>query len=73
MLFDCGENWEHKKARLQDWHDFFPLWPQTIRVDNGRDVCAWLQTIQRKGVLHNCYMDSWWTWEYREKPAQPRN
>lgn len=68
MIFSCGENWRAKHERLSEWHDFFPIWPRTVKVENGHDVCAWLQTIQRKGTHHANGWDSWWTWEYRLKP-----
>lgn len=68
MRFDCGETWKAKLERLEDWHDFFPLWPRTIKTEGGRKQCAWLETIQRKGTFQMMWIDSWWDWEYREKP-----
>lgn len=67
MRFSCGENWKHKLARLREWHPFFALWPRTVTVENGRDVCVWLQWIERKGKFYSFPMDSWWDWEYRER------
>lgn len=49
MIFSCGETWEAKKARLEQWHDYFILWPRTIGEENGRYKCVWLQTVERKG------------------------
>jgi len=48
MIFSCGETWEAKKARLEQWHDFFVLWPRTVGEENGRYKCVWLQTVERK-------------------------
>jgi hypothetical protein len=74
MIFSCGETYEVKHARqqsaikrLKQWHDFFPLVPRTVGEENGCHVCAWLQTIQRKGYLHIGFEIDWWSWEYRVK------
>jgi hypothetical protein len=75
MIFSCGENWEAKIARLSKWHDFFPIFPRTVTVEGGKDICAWLQIIERKGK-HYSYIESWWSWEYRvkgSKSASKRN
>lgn len=68
MIFSCGENWETKRDRLSEWHDFFPLFPRTVSVEGGKDICAWLETIQRKGTFHPSWDDPWWEWDYRKKP-----
>ena len=72
MIFRCGENWKTREARLEHWHPFFALWPRVVAVEDGKDVCAWLEWIERKGVWHGCGSDydssSWWDFEYRRKP-----
>jgi hypothetical protein len=67
VIFDCGETLEARKARLEQWHDFYPLFPRRVDVVNGRAVCAWLQTIERKGVYYSYIEHSFWIWEYRLK------
>lgn len=69
MIFRCGITWAEEKKRRGEWHDFFPLFPRTVAVnDRGEKSCAWLQTIQRKSEFH-CYgMDAYWSNEYRLKP-----
>lgn len=68
MKFSCGENWKHKKERLENWHDFFCLWPRTISVDEtGKDICAWIETIERRGSFICWPGDCYWNWEYRAK------
>jgi len=62
MQFSCGETWEAKAARLENWHDFFALLPRTVAEENGRDVCAWLETIQRRRTW-----SAGWEWYYRRK------
>jgi hypothetical protein len=67
MIFSCGETWEARRARLEDWHDFFPLLPRSVAETDGRHVCAWLQTIERKGKFWADWADYSWNWEYRLK------
>jgi hypothetical protein len=65
MIFDCGETDAAYVMRLKNWHDFFPLFPRTVDRVDGRNVCAWLETIQRRGVwVPLCG----WHWIYRIKP-----
>ena len=68
MIFSCGENWKTTIARLEEWHPFFPLWPRVVAVENGKDVCAWLEWIERRGTLYGSYAGDGWCWEYRRKP-----
>jgi hypothetical protein len=63
MRFSCGENWETKRTRLQKWHPFFAIWPRTVSVENGKDICVWLGWIERQGHWYGRY----WIWTYREK------
>lgn len=69
MRFSCGENWKHKRDRLSEWHPFFVLWPRTLKVEGGRDICAWMEWVERKGAFYSCWGEAWWIWEYREKTA----
>lgn len=68
MRFSCGYTAEEQHRMLEEWHDFFPLWPRKIGEANGRDVCVWLETIQRKGFYWSGWDDYAWIWEYRAKP-----
>lgn len=72
MKFSCGDTeatriakWKARVAALGQWHDFFALIPRTIAQENGKEVCAWLETIERRGT----YGYSYWRWEYRAKPS----
>lgn len=69
MIFSCGETWEAEKRRLGEWHPFFALFPRTVAIENNRVVCAWLQTIQRKGRICEGYPFVHWMWEYRLSPS----
>lgn len=68
MLFDCGETWEAKKARLSEWHPFFALRPRTVSIEGGRKTCAWLQWIERSGFCYSFWQDGVWCWYYRLPP-----
>lgn len=65
MKFSCGENREHKHKRLKSWHDCFIFWPRTVAVIGDRDICAWLETVERKGAWFGEY--GGWLWAYRAK------
>lgn len=74
MILDCGETWDAKRKRLAEWHDFFPLFPRMVDVVNGRAVCAWLQTIERRKHYDpdpHPFPADWW--EYRVKQSAPQN
>lgn len=66
MRFSCGETDEMRKARLEQWHPFFALWPRYISTEVGV-VGIWLETIERKGIYWegNYAGGEGWTWEYR--------
>ena len=68
MIFSCGENWKTREARLEGWHPFFALWPRVVAVENGKDVCAWLEWVGRKGTVYDGWGEHLWVWEYRRKP-----
>jgi hypothetical protein len=69
MIFDCGDTHDTYIGKIKEWHDFFPLWPRTVEIVEGRKICAWMQTIQRKAMKHYCWFDGCYTdWEYRRKP-----
>ena len=71
MRFNCGENWRAERVRLENWHPFFPLWPRTIATENGVDICAWLEWIERKGTLYSGWDVYVWEWEYRPRQDVP--
>ena len=66
MIFSCGENWAAYKKRIGEWHDFFAIFPCTIDVVDGKELCVWLQTIERRGEYRG-YPIHVWSWEYRLK------
>ena len=72
MIFDCGEDHEHYVERIKDWHSFFTILPRTVKIENGRNICAWMQIIERRCLRHYCWPDGCGTfWEYRLKePAK---
>lgn len=58
MKFNCGPTPEEQREahrvkfvahvrRLEEWHDFFVIWPRRI----GSHDCRFLETIQRRGAL----------------------
>ena len=68
MRFSCGDSletrtrkWMARVSYLENWHPFFPLWPRTVAQKDGKDICAWLEPIERKGV----YSLGEWFWDYR--------
>lgn len=67
MIFDCGETWQQKKSRLGAWHNYFAWLPRTVKIQDGRRYCAWLETIQRRGEYNS--LGYFW-WEYRPLAAQ---
>jgi hypothetical protein len=66
MIARCGETYTARMERLSNWHDFFALLPHKVDEEDGKDVCAWLQVIQRKGVWMGYPIA--WDWQYRLKP-----
>lgn len=78
MKFSCGislteyiRRLAHEQLRLQQWHDFFALVPRTIGHKDGKNICCWLEIIERRGKLNSgtSWDGPWaeWTWKYREK------
>lgn len=67
MIFSCGLTLEEKRRR-EDWHDFFALLPRTVAVEDGRFICAWMQTIQRRSTYYLAWDGPDWANEYRLKP-----
>jgi hypothetical protein len=77
MRWDCGpdaaereEIWLKEKARLEEWHGFFALWPRRV----GNHDCRWLERIERRGRFIPGFWDcpDRWHWEYRalSSPSQ---
>lgn len=57
MKFSCGrtnaqktKDYKEYLARCKEWHKVFLLWPKTIEEKDGRKICYWLQTVERKMV-----------------------
>jgi len=69
MEFNCGLTREECDRRDKEWHDFFPLLPRSVAIENNENICAWLQTIQRRATGIFYYDGRWVTWEYRRKPT----
>lgn len=74
MRFRCGDSDEvvaakavAAQSRLENWHDFFPLFPRTIGQENGKDICMWLEIIERKGRVLWGFDGCFWVWDYRAK------
>ena len=67
MRFNCGDSYIVWTTRLTNWHPFFALFPRKIGEKDGKDICAWLEWIERKGKFVSSYGDSGWVWEYRGK------
>ena len=66
MKWDCGPTREERnaaeKARIEQWHSFFCLWPRRV----GPSDCRWLETIERRCICWR-YREFAWVWEYRAK------
>ena len=69
MIFNCGLTNEEWERVHRQWHSFFPLFPRTIEVVNGKHVCAWLETIERRAVDVRYWDGRWVDWEYRRISA----
>jgi hypothetical protein len=73
MKFSCGltpeKAWEKEKTYLSNWHNKFLWFPTTIKVKDGKQICCWLETVERKGkYFSGSWMsDSYCKWEYRTK------
>ena len=67
MRFSFGENWDAEKKRLENWHDFYPLWPTCVFVKDGKNIYAWLEMIEEKCERECNYDGCWWSCEYRPK------
>lgn len=67
MIFDCGETVSEYEERMGEWHNWFAWYP--IRMAPHR--CAWLQTVERRGVLKSSFYEQWIQWEYRPRGPQP--
>ena len=61
MKFNCGLTYKEKVEAKEQWHKSFVWWP--IRI--GSRDCRWLETVERRGTLHEGCVDDYWTWEYR--------
>lgn len=60
MRFDCGETYEERHARLENWHRFFAWYPVKIKDHD----CAWMEWVLRKGKFTCSWGDADWTWSY---------
>lgn len=64
MRFRYPTREERIRAKEQ-WHDWFAWHP--VRIGGGADI-AWLETIQRKGILvDQAYEAPYWKWFYKVK------
>lgn len=69
MKFSCGDDCQTrcgravaKQRRLESWHDHFALLPCTVGQRDGKDICCWLETIERR-IIPGCKF----LFEYRQK------
>lgn len=69
MKIDCGPAWPEKRARLEQWHDWFAWYP--VRV--ASHDCRWLERVGRKGVLLSARRGGIWRWQYRTKGVENEN
>lgn len=69
MRWINGETWDHKRARLESWHDWFAWYPVKAGItENGHWVKVWLVTVERKGIIRYDWQGgNIWCWTYREK------
>lgn len=70
MIFSCGESWDAEFERRSNWHDFYPVFPRTVGVKDGKVICAWLQTVERRGIERQARRGRYWMWEYRLKETK---
>lgn len=61
MRFDCGETWQEREARINEWHRWFAWRP--VRV--GPHDCRWLEVVERKITRHYTWGGGFTEREYR--------
>lgn len=65
MEFNCGLTNEAWEAKYKQWHRFFALWPRTVAIENGKFVCVWLETIERRADRVWYWDGRYVSWDYR--------
>lgn len=65
MIFSCGPTYEERSERRKRWHRFFPLFPRTLEVRDGKCICVCWQWIERSGWWVPEYEGGHMHWEYR--------
>ena len=76
MRFNCGRRLGERIDALLDkistnekeWHSWFSWWPRRLDDEKGKEVCVWLETIQRRvRTVYGKYLNYDVT-EYRLNP-----
>lgn len=47
MKLSCGPTYKIWRAKREEWHRFFALWPRRV----GDFECRWLEFIEKKEYL----------------------
>lgn len=73
MKWNSGLSRAEKRARLEQWHDWFAWLPTRI---NG--CTYWLETVERKGTQRliangEGMPERAWSWQYRTKSVENEN
>lgn len=66
MKFDCGETWEEKRKRLEQWHRWFAWHP--VKVEDHD--CRWFEVVERQRIYYRGMRGSWWITYYRAVKAK---
>lgn len=61
MQFACGKTSAERRAKKQEWHQWFAWLP----VNVGQHDCRWLERVWRKGQLLGGPDGYYWFFEYR--------
>ena len=61
MKCNCGPTRKEKEAKLEQWHDFFTIFPRRV----GSHDCRMLETIQRRRRIN--MFSGGREWQYRAK------
>lgn len=61
MKFDCGETFDERLKRLENWHRWFAWFP----VKTADHDCRWFEYVERKITYEFCTYDTFTVKEYR--------
>ena len=60
-----GRTWEAEKEFRKQWRPWFAWYPVTVGIENGREVKAWLQWVERSQEYSLGLEDDGWASQYR--------